>query len=183
MTDRAHGRRDAGRFPLVLGLRHQGPQRSAHDGLQVLIDESWRGRRWVVETDIANCFEAIPVGRTVSAQHPLRNDVTWWCEVMGGPTDYKDRLGGYITEQRPRFVTLTSCAAGLRLPARRSGVPRRRHGIYGCGPRAFGVHNSSKADDVVEQCACRRMGLGAWLRRGHLPSAKACEDPFFDADL
>jgi retron-type reverse transcriptase len=28
--------------------------------LQVLIDESWRGRRWVVETDIANCFEAIP---------------------------------------------------------------------------------------------------------------------------
>jgi RNA-directed DNA polymerase len=26
----------------------------------VLIDESWRGRRWVVETDIANCFEAIP---------------------------------------------------------------------------------------------------------------------------
>jgi group II intron reverse transcriptase/maturase len=27
--------------------------------LQVLIDESWRGRRWVVETDIANCFEAI----------------------------------------------------------------------------------------------------------------------------
>jgi hypothetical protein len=36
------------------------PGRSAHDALQVLIDESWRGRRWVVETDIANCFEAIP---------------------------------------------------------------------------------------------------------------------------
>lgn len=35
------------------------PKRSAHDALQVLIDESWRGRRWVVETDIANCFEAI----------------------------------------------------------------------------------------------------------------------------
>jgi RNA-directed DNA polymerase len=27
------------------------PKRSAHDALQVLIDESWRGRRWVVETD------------------------------------------------------------------------------------------------------------------------------------
>src|SRR5918999_2073074 len=37
-----------------------GPS-AAQDGLQVLIDESWRGRRWVVETDIANCFEAIPV--------------------------------------------------------------------------------------------------------------------------
>jgi RNA-directed DNA polymerase len=36
------------------------PRRSAHDALQVLIDESWQGRRWVVETDIANCFEAIP---------------------------------------------------------------------------------------------------------------------------
>jgi RNA-directed DNA polymerase len=37
------------------------PRRGAHDGLQVMIDESWRGRRWVVETDIAACFEAIPV--------------------------------------------------------------------------------------------------------------------------
>jgi len=36
------------------------PRRSAHDALQVLVDESWRRRRWVVETDIANCFEAIP---------------------------------------------------------------------------------------------------------------------------
>jgi group II intron reverse transcriptase/maturase len=35
------------------------PRRATHDALQVLIDESWRGRRWVVETDIANCFEAI----------------------------------------------------------------------------------------------------------------------------
>ena len=30
------------------------PRRSAHDALQVLIDKSWKGRRWVVETDIAN---------------------------------------------------------------------------------------------------------------------------------
>jgi RNA-directed DNA polymerase len=36
------------------------PRRSAHDALQVLIDESWKGRRWVAETDIANCFGAIP---------------------------------------------------------------------------------------------------------------------------
>jgi RNA-directed DNA polymerase len=36
------------------------PKRSAHDALQVVIDEAWRGRRWVVETDIANCFSAIP---------------------------------------------------------------------------------------------------------------------------
>jgi RNA-directed DNA polymerase len=36
------------------------PRRSTRDALQVLIDEAWGGRRWVVETDIANCFEAIP---------------------------------------------------------------------------------------------------------------------------
>jgi RNA-directed DNA polymerase len=36
------------------------PRRSAHDALQVLIDECYQGRRWVVETDIANCFSAIP---------------------------------------------------------------------------------------------------------------------------
>jgi group II intron reverse transcriptase/maturase len=44
-------------LPCSFGFR---PKRSAHDALQVLIDESWQGRRWVVETDIANCFGAIP---------------------------------------------------------------------------------------------------------------------------
>jgi group II intron reverse transcriptase/maturase len=43
------------------------PKRAAHDALQVLIDESWRGRRWVVETDIANCFEAIPHEKLIQA--------------------------------------------------------------------------------------------------------------------
>jgi group II intron reverse transcriptase/maturase len=43
------------------------PGRSAHDALQVLIDEAWGGRRWVVETDIANCFEAIPHDRLMAA--------------------------------------------------------------------------------------------------------------------
>jgi RNA-directed DNA polymerase len=32
------------------------PRPPAHDALQVLVDECWRGRRWVVETDIASCF-------------------------------------------------------------------------------------------------------------------------------
>ena len=36
------------------------PKRSQHDALQVVIDEAWRGRRWVVETDVAECFSAIP---------------------------------------------------------------------------------------------------------------------------
>ena len=44
-------------LPCSFGFR---PKRSPHDALQVLIDECGRGRRWVVETDIASCFTAIP---------------------------------------------------------------------------------------------------------------------------
>ena len=48
---------EAGFLPCSFGFR---PRRSAQDGLQVLVDECWRGRRCVVETDIASCFSAIP---------------------------------------------------------------------------------------------------------------------------
>ena len=50
--------------PCSFGFR---PKRGQHDALQVLIDESWRGRRWVVETDIANCFSAIPHKKLMQA--------------------------------------------------------------------------------------------------------------------
>jgi RNA-directed DNA polymerase len=50
--------------PASFGFR---PKRAAHDALQVLLDESFRGKRWVVETDIANCFGAIPHDRLMSA--------------------------------------------------------------------------------------------------------------------
>ncbi|HUZ26845.1 MAG TPA: group II intron reverse transcriptase/maturase [Streptosporangiaceae bacterium] len=51
-------------LPCSFGFR---PRRSAHDALQVLIDECWRGRRRVVETDIANCFSAIPHDKLMQA--------------------------------------------------------------------------------------------------------------------
>jgi group II intron reverse transcriptase/maturase len=51
-------------MPCSFGFR---PRRAAHDGLQVLVDEAWRGRRWVVETDIANCFSAIPHEKLMQA--------------------------------------------------------------------------------------------------------------------
>jgi RNA-directed DNA polymerase len=55
---------EADMLPCSFGFR---PKRGAHDALQVLIDESWRGRRWVVETDIANCFSAIPHSKLMQA--------------------------------------------------------------------------------------------------------------------
>ena len=51
-------------LPCSFGFR---PRKSAHDALQVLIDQSWKGRRWALETDIANCFEAIPHSGLMSA--------------------------------------------------------------------------------------------------------------------
>jgi group II intron reverse transcriptase/maturase len=43
------------------------PRRSQHDALQVLIDEAWDGRRWVAESDVSNCFGAIPHDGLMSA--------------------------------------------------------------------------------------------------------------------
>jgi group II intron reverse transcriptase/maturase len=51
-------------LPCSFGFR---PGRAAHDALQVLLDEAFRGRAWVVETDIANCFSAIPHDRLMLA--------------------------------------------------------------------------------------------------------------------
>jgi RNA-directed DNA polymerase len=55
---------EADMLPCSFGFR---PKKTAHDALQVLIDEAWRGRRWVVETDVASCFESIPHDRLVAA--------------------------------------------------------------------------------------------------------------------
>ena len=55
---------EADLLPSWFGFR---PRRSVHDALQVLIDECWRGRRWVAETDIASCFSAIPPDKLMHA--------------------------------------------------------------------------------------------------------------------
>jgi RNA-directed DNA polymerase len=55
---------EADMLPCSFGFR---PKRSAHDALQVVIDESFGGRRWIVESDIANCFTAIPHDGLMSA--------------------------------------------------------------------------------------------------------------------
>jgi group II intron reverse transcriptase/maturase len=44
-------------LPCSFGFR---PKRGAHDALQAVVDHTWARRRWVVETDIESCFEAIP---------------------------------------------------------------------------------------------------------------------------
>jgi len=51
-------------LPVSFGFR---PKKAAGDALGVIVDETARGRRWVVETDIASCFEAIPHDRLIAA--------------------------------------------------------------------------------------------------------------------
>ncbi|HWH12104.1 MAG TPA: group II truncated hemoglobin [Solirubrobacteraceae bacterium] len=95
----------------------------------------------------------------------------WWCEVMGGPTDYTERHGGYehmlsrhiglgITdEQRLRFVTLLSLAADdAGLPA----DPEFRAAIVGYaewGSR-LAVHNSRPGAAVTTHAPVPRWGWG-----------------------
>jgi len=55
---------EADMLPCSFGFR---PRRGTHDALQVLIDESFRGSRWVAETDVADCFGAIPHSGLMSA--------------------------------------------------------------------------------------------------------------------
>jgi hemoglobin len=109
-------------------------------------------------------------GGKVTREH--RDHVTeWWSEVMGGPTDYTDREGGYehmlskhrglaITdEQRLRFVTLLSQAADAAgLPA----DPEFRAAIMGYaewGTR-LAVGNSAADAEPVEHAPVPKWGWG-----------------------
>jgi hemoglobin len=106
----------------------------------------------------------------VSAEH-REHVTTWWCEVLGGPADYTQRLGGYpamlahhrdlnITpEQRFRFASLMSLAADdARLP----GDPEFRAALVGYlewGTR-LAMHNSHTGAGVVQEAPVPRWGWG-----------------------
>lgn len=109
-------------------------------------------------------------GGVVSEDH-RRHVTAWWCEVMGGPATYSEKLGGYehmvakhrtlgITpEQRLRFVTLLSTAADrANLPA----DPEFRAAIMGYaewGSR-LALQNSQPGAEVVESAPVPRWGWG-----------------------
>lgn len=139
---------------------------------------AWAGERAGFERWLNRFYDLVedddllgPVfGGHVTEQH-RRDVVTWWCEVMGGPADYTEALGGYehmlakhrglsITpEQRLRFVTLLSRAADL---AELPDDPEFRAAIMGYaewGTR-LAAHNSSDSDEIVEQAPVPRWGWG-----------------------
>jgi hemoglobin len=106
----------------------------------------------------------------VSEEH--RAHVTlWWVEVLGGPADYTERLGGYermlahhrglaiTSEQRERFVTLMSRAADdAELPAD-AEFRAALLGYLEWGTR-IAMHNSQPHARVVEHAPVPRWGWG-----------------------
>jgi hemoglobin len=106
----------------------------------------------------------------VSEDH-RENVVLWWAEVLGGPGDYTEQLGGYprmlahhrdlrITpEQRFRFaVTMSLAADDARLP----DDPEFRAAFVGYvewGTR-LAMHNSQEDAAVVEEAPVPRWGWG-----------------------
>jgi hemoglobin len=109
-------------------------------------------------------------GGKVRAEH-RRNVTTWWSEVLGGPAEYTDKLGGYPhmvdkhrglrinPEQRLRFATLMSRAADdVELPA----DPEFRSALMAYvewGTR-LAMHNSDPDAEVVAQAPVPRWGWG-----------------------
>ena len=115
-------------LPASFGLR---PRRSAHDALQVLIDESWRGRRWVVETDIASCFSAIPHERLMEAVEERI------CDQPPAATGWP----GLRTPSAPRSRRPWSSAASSITPTCRLCGPRGRSRRWRPDRRRKGRHN------------------------------------------
>ena len=107
----------------------------------------------------------------VTAEH--RDYVTsWWCEVMGGPATYTEKLGGYermlarhrglavTPDQRLRFVTLLSRAADL------SGLPddpefRSALMAYAEWGTRLAVGNSAPGAEPAPHAPVPRWGWGA----------------------
>src|ERR1700733_769906 len=96
----------------------------------------WAGGREAIERMIGCFYDRVerddllsplfPGG--VSAEH-REHVTTWWCEVLGGPADYTQRLGG-----EPGLLGAPRAAVPVRVAdepgrrrrglARRPGVPR-----------------------------------------------------------
>ena len=116
-------------LPCSFGFR---PKRSAHDALQVLIDESWRGRRWVVETDIANCFSAIPHDKLMQAVEERVCDqaVLKLLRAMLRAGVMERRAGPSGGDRHPaRRVVIARCCATSTCTGSTGHGTTREHGV------------------------------------------------------
>ncbi|WP_231914415.1 group II intron reverse transcriptase/maturase [Rhodococcus sp. LB1] len=128
------------------------PKRSAHDGLQVLVDEAWRGRRWVVETDIAECFEAIPHDRLMKAieERVCDQSVLRLLRAMLRAGVMSDGVVRRAVTGTPQGGVLSPMLANVYLHQIDRVWDVREHGVL-----------VRYADDVVVMCRTRRQAEDA----------------------
>jgi len=139
-------------LPCSFGFR---PRRAAHDALQVLLDESWRGRRWVVETDVANCFGAIDHQRLIQAVEERVSDravlrllrAMLRAGVMDGGTVSRPSAG------TPQGGVVSPLLANVFLHRLDRVWSTREHGVL-----------VRYADDLVVMCASRQQAEAALAR-------------------
>jgi RNA-directed DNA polymerase len=131
------------------------PRRAAHDALQVLIDECWRGRRWVVETDIANCFEAIPHEKLMLAVEERVCDqaVLALLRVMLRAGVMTDGVVRRSVTGTPQGGVISPLLANVYLHRIDRAWDERQHGVL-----------VRYADDVVVMCASRAQAETALAR-------------------
>lgn len=131
------------------------PKRSAYDALQVLIDESWKGRRWVVETDIANCFEAIPHDRLMQAIEERVSDRATLGLVRSM------LRAGVMTEGMVRRGESGTPQGGVISPVLCNVYLHRLDRVWSMREHGVLVRY---ADDLVVMCATREQAEAALMR-------------------
>jgi group II intron reverse transcriptase/maturase len=131
------------------------PRQAAHDALQVLINESWRGRRWVVETDIANCFEAIPHEKLIQAVQERVCDqaVVKLLRVMLRAGVMHDGEVRRPVTGTPQGGVLSPLLANVYLHRLDRSWDERQHGVL-----------VRYADDMVVMCVSRAQAEAALAR-------------------
>jgi group II intron reverse transcriptase/maturase len=122
------------------------PRRSAHDALQVLLDEAWGGRRWVLESDIANCFEAIPHSQLMSAieERIVDRQILKLLRAMLRAGVTEDRAVKRSDAGTPQGGVISPCLCNVYLHRLDRQWTERGHGIL-----------VRYADDVVVMCRSR----------------------------
>jgi RNA-directed DNA polymerase len=122
------------------------PRRSAHDALQVLVDEAWGGRRWVLESDIADCFEAIPHSQLMSAieERIVDRHVLKLLRAMLRAGVMEDRAVRRSGAGTPQGGVISPCLCNVYLHRLDRQWTERGHGIL-----------VRYADDAVVMCRSR----------------------------
>jgi group II intron reverse transcriptase/maturase len=134
---------EAGMLECSFGFR---PRRSAHDALQVLVDEAWSGRRWVLESDIADCFEAIPHSQLMSAieERIVDRHILKLLRAMLRAGVMEDRAVRRSDAGTPQGGVVSPCLCNVYLHRLDRQWAERGHGVL-----------VRFADDMVVMCQSR----------------------------